>query len=183
MFLDGNSYKMLTETLRRPSVTGSSSATSTADGSRPPAHGLTASAVLSTHRWHQRRGELRCQMTCRRHGRTTHSFRDVSAVSLDPTNWCSFLCPTHGVASLDAEGDRRFGRDGELGDVEVDDAGRRTATVLDRAKRDGTADPRTGIDDLLRLVTAIAWASQQTPEVTDIIDRLFTTSFPDPRRS
>jgi AcrR family transcriptional regulator len=50
--------------------------------------------------------------------------------------------------------------------------------LLDRANQKGTTTLSTNINDLLRLATAIAWASQQAPEDPGIIDRLFSISFP-----
>lgn len=46
--------------------------------------------------------------------------------------------------------------------------------LLTRAQRDGTAPAQTDIGDLLKLVNAIAWASEQTPEDTHLLDRLLT---------
>ncbi|WP_101832323.1 TetR/AcrR family transcriptional regulator [Frankia canadensis] len=48
--------------------------------------------------------------------------------------------------------------------------------LLDRSKRSGTTPPTVDAPDLLRLVNAIAWASQQAPDDTDLIDRLLAIS-------
>jgi AcrR family transcriptional regulator len=48
--------------------------------------------------------------------------------------------------------------------------------LLDRSKSSGTTPPTVDARDLLRLVNAIAWASQQVPDDTDLIDRLLTIS-------
>jgi AcrR family transcriptional regulator len=48
------------------------------------------------------------------------------------------------------------------------------ASLLARAQRDGTAPGGTDIADLLTLVGAIAWASEQSPGDTDLLDRLLT---------
>ena len=48
--------------------------------------------------------------------------------------------------------------------------------LVNRSKRHGSTPPDVQARDLLRLVTAIAWASQQAPEDTTLIDRLLTIS-------
>jgi AcrR family transcriptional regulator len=48
------------------------------------------------------------------------------------------------------------------------------AALLTRAQHRGTAPEDTDIVDLLKLVNAIAWASEQTPEDTHLLDRLLT---------
>jgi AcrR family transcriptional regulator len=50
------------------------------------------------------------------------------------------------------------------------------AALLDRAKREGTTPAGTDVLDVLRLVNAIAWASQQAPDDSHLIDRLFVIS-------
>lgn len=50
------------------------------------------------------------------------------------------------------------------------------AALLDRSKRAGSTPPDTDIGDVLRLANAIAWASQQAPDDTNLIDRLFAIS-------
>ena len=44
--------------------------------------------------------------------------------------------------------------------------------LLDRARRAGEANDATGIADLLTLVNAAAWASEQAPEDEHLLDRL-----------
>ncbi|GAB2852354.1 TetR/AcrR family transcriptional regulator [Actinoallomurus bryophytorum] len=44
--------------------------------------------------------------------------------------------------------------------------------LLDRARRAGEANEETGIADLLTLVNAAAWASEQAPEDQHLLDRL-----------
>ncbi|MBC6459251.1 TetR/AcrR family transcriptional regulator [Actinomadura sp. HBU206391] len=46
------------------------------------------------------------------------------------------------------------------------------AALLTRAQRQGTAPEDADIIDLLKLVNAIAWTSEQTPEDTHLLDRL-----------
>lgn len=48
--------------------------------------------------------------------------------------------------------------------------------LLDRSKHHGTTPPGLDVRDLLRLVNAIAWASQQAPDDPDIVDRLLEIS-------
>ncbi|MGF7239537.1 MAG: TetR/AcrR family transcriptional regulator [Frankia sp.] len=48
--------------------------------------------------------------------------------------------------------------------------------LLDRSKRHGTTPSTVDARDLLRLVNAIAWASQQAPDDTTLIDRLLAIS-------
>jgi AcrR family transcriptional regulator len=48
------------------------------------------------------------------------------------------------------------------------------AALLTRAQRDGTAPGEVDINDLLELVNAAAWASEQTPEDEHLLDRLLT---------
>jgi AcrR family transcriptional regulator len=50
------------------------------------------------------------------------------------------------------------------------------AALLDRSKRKGSTASGTDIRDVLRLVNGIAWASQQAPDDTNLIDRLFAIS-------
>jgi len=53
------------------------------------------------------------------------------------------------------------------------DAMRTTGSaLLVRAQRDGTAAARTDIADLLTLVNAAAWASEQAPDDAGLLDRL-----------
>jgi cytochrome P450 len=46
------------------------------------------------------------------------------------------------------------------------------AALLARAQRDGTAPDRADIGDLLKLVNAIAWASEQAQGDEELMDRL-----------
>jgi AcrR family transcriptional regulator len=48
------------------------------------------------------------------------------------------------------------------------------AALLSRAQHQGTAPEEIDIADLLKLVNAIAWASEQTPEDEHLLDRLLT---------
>jgi AcrR family transcriptional regulator len=48
--------------------------------------------------------------------------------------------------------------------------------LLNRSKRRGSTPPDVDVRDLLRLVNAIAWASQQSPEDTTLVDRLLSIS-------
>lgn len=48
--------------------------------------------------------------------------------------------------------------------------------LVNRSKRHGSTPPDVAARDLLRLVNAIAWASQQAPEDTTLIDRLLMIS-------
>lgn len=48
--------------------------------------------------------------------------------------------------------------------------------LLNRSKRCGATSPDVEVRDLLRLVNAIAWASQQAPEDATLIDRLLAIS-------
>lgn len=48
------------------------------------------------------------------------------------------------------------------------------AALLDRARRYGSAPADADIGDLLTLVNAIAWASEQTPRDAGLLDRLLT---------
>lgn len=48
------------------------------------------------------------------------------------------------------------------------------AALLTRAQRAGTAPGDVDIDDLLKLVNAAAWASEQTPDDEHLLDRLLT---------
>lgn len=54
------------------------------------------------------------------------------------------------------------------------------AALLDRAKAEGTNPPGTDARDLLRLVNAIAWASQQAPDDEGLIDRLLAIALDRP---
>jgi AcrR family transcriptional regulator len=53
--------------------------------------------------------------------------------------------------------------------------------LLDRAKRTGTTPQHIDIRDILRTANALAWASQQAPDDSDLLDRLLEISFPEPR--
>ncbi len=53
--------------------------------------------------------------------------------------------------------------------------------LLDRSKRHGSTPPDVDVRDLLRLVNAIAWASQQAPEDNTLIDRLLRISLGAPQ--
>jgi AcrR family transcriptional regulator len=53
--------------------------------------------------------------------------------------------------------------------------------LLDRSKQQGSTSTDTNIQDMLRLTTAIAWASQQAPDDSNLIDRLFAISLGAPR--
>jgi AcrR family transcriptional regulator len=46
------------------------------------------------------------------------------------------------------------------------------SALLTRAQREGTASAETDVSDLLTLVNAIAWASEQAPEDDFLLDRL-----------
>lgn len=48
--------------------------------------------------------------------------------------------------------------------------------LLDRSKHHGTTSPDVDVRDLLRLVNAIAWAGQQAPGDTHLVDRLLVIS-------
>ena len=48
--------------------------------------------------------------------------------------------------------------------------------LLARSKLHGTTPPDVDVRDLLRLVNAVAWASQQAPDDPDLIDRLLALS-------
>jgi AcrR family transcriptional regulator len=48
--------------------------------------------------------------------------------------------------------------------------------LLNRSKRCGSTQPNVEVRDLLRLVNAVAWASQQVPEDPTLIDRLLVIS-------
>lgn len=53
--------------------------------------------------------------------------------------------------------------------------------LLDRSKRAGRSAPDVDVRDVLRLVNAIAWASQQAPDDPDLIDRLLAISLRPPQ--
>lgn len=55
--------------------------------------------------------------------------------------------------------------------------------LLDRSKREGSSWLDADIRDVLRLANAIAWASQQTPDDTNLVDRLFTLSLGAPHNA
>src|SRR5262249_28665485 len=55
-------------------------------------------------------------------------------------------------------------------------------SLLSRAQRDGAVTASAGITDLLKLVNAIAWASEQAPEDTGLLDRLLTLAIDGLRR-
>jgi AcrR family transcriptional regulator len=48
--------------------------------------------------------------------------------------------------------------------------------LMDRSQQEGSTSPSTDIRDILRLTNAIAWASQQAPDDSNLIDRLFAIS-------
>jgi hypothetical protein len=46
------------------------------------------------------------------------------------------------------------------------------AALLSRAQAQGTARPHARNADLLKLASALAWASEQAPDDEDLLDRL-----------
>lgn len=56
-----------------------------------------------------------------------------------------------------------------------------TTAPITISQQEGSTSPNTDIRDVLRPANAIAWASQQAPDDSNLINRLFAISLGAPR--